>query len=224
MISVSKKLIGKLTQTNGLCNCDNITEDEINIYFAAWALFKTNQMRQLKAPKAFFFFYGKKFLGAFKANRNRADVVEFYSKQYDITDCLLCGVELSISKDKLEYHNLAQLYAYAVLDNNAFDIWHHLNNEPHYLDLYSKSNNGKRAFFDYANNFTELDCNTIFREIYNHNIWNCKDSKSGCASQCNEYTNDAISCLHNMIKKYHIETLIDAPCGEAIWIQGILKY
>jgi len=59
-----------------------------------------------------------------------------------------------------------------------------------------------------------------FKVIYDENLWNEKESKSGIGSiQSN--TKKVREELYGLFKKYNINSFLDAPCGDFNWMQTI---
>ena len=145
-MSENKESSLRLERGNGLYSCDILSEDNNNLHFTAWALFITDQGKRLTPPESFLFYHGRDFLGSFKPNENRPDVVAFYLNKYKIDECQECGISIEISKGKRPDWNLKNLYIYAVWANTALELSHNLNVEPHCLDLY-KSTAATKEFF-----------------------------------------------------------------------------
>ena len=61
----------------------------------------------------------------------------------------------------------------------------------------------------------------VFRQTYFNNSFKGKDSKSGRGSDM-DIVSPLIPKLANLIDKYNIKTLIDAPCGDCNWIKEVL--
>jgi len=67
-----------------------------------------------------------------------------------------------------------------------------------------------------------------FSEIYKSNKWSSNESVSGPGSEL-FYSKNLIKELQKIIKKYEINSIIDAPCGDCNWIKEVsfpanLKY
>jgi hypothetical protein len=60
----------------------------------------------------------------------------------------------------------------------------------------------------------------IFSEIYLNNLWGSLESYSGPGSTLS-YTNSIRLEILNIIEKYNIKTMLDAPCGDMNWIEDI---
>ena len=62
----------------------------------------------------------------------------------------------------------------------------------------------------------------IFKKIYKHNYWGSNESLSGPGSEI-QVAENLISKLPQIIKKYNIKSIFDAPCGDLNWISSLLK-
>jgi hypothetical protein len=66
-----------------------------------------------------------------------------------------------------------------------------------------------------------------FSKIYSHNIFGGKESRSGEGSNM-EQTAEIRRRIPEVIKKYNIESMLDAPCGDFFWMKetslGLKKY
>ena len=62
----------------------------------------------------------------------------------------------------------------------------------------------------------------VFEKIYKYKYWGSKESISGPGSNLKR-ANNLITNLPNILKKYQIETIFDAPCGDLNWIMEILN-
>ena len=60
----------------------------------------------------------------------------------------------------------------------------------------------------------------VFKDIYKQNYWKGKQSVSGPGSDL-EYTTILRKELPILIKKFHIQSILDAPCGDCFWISKI---
>ncbi|MDB9986894.1 methyltransferase domain-containing protein [Candidatus Pelagibacter sp.] len=58
--------------------------------------------------------------------------------------------------------------------------------------------------------------------IYNKNLWSSKESKSGEGSEVKQTKNLSLWLKKNL-KKFKINTFVDAPCGDLNWIKKILN-
>jgi hypothetical protein len=61
-----------------------------------------------------------------------------------------------------------------------------------------------------------------FDLIYDQNLWNDAESASGPGSTL-EYTKNLREELSNIIKKYSVDTILDAPCGDFNWMREVTK-
>jgi len=61
-----------------------------------------------------------------------------------------------------------------------------------------------------------------FTEIYQSNYWNSSESVSGLGSTV-KITENLRSQLPTMLKKFNIETILDAPCGNFNWMKFFLE-
>lgn len=62
--------------------------------------------------------------------------------------------------------------------------------------------------------------NEIFNTIYDLNIWNCHESRSGEGSTL-QNTNNIRRELLRIIDEYQIHSILDAPCGDLNWIREV---
>ena len=60
-----------------------------------------------------------------------------------------------------------------------------------------------------------------FNLIYNTNYWSDNESVSGSGSKKSQ-TSNAINGIKNVIDKYNVKTIFDAPCGDFNWIGQLL--
>lgn len=60
----------------------------------------------------------------------------------------------------------------------------------------------------------------IFTAIYERNSWMCNESRSGNGSTV-KFTKPIREQLPNIINKYNIKTILDAPCGDFNWMQHV---
>ena len=58
----------------------------------------------------------------------------------------------------------------------------------------------------------------IFLKIYKNNYWGSKTSKSGPGSDLSN-TRKIREELPKIIKKYNINSIFDAPCGDFFWMK-----
>jgi len=61
-----------------------------------------------------------------------------------------------------------------------------------------------------------------FSIIYNNNYWDNKESISGPGSTIKN-TKNLRKRLNQIIKKYNIKTIFDAPCGDCNWIKFVIS-
>lgn len=69
--------------------------------------------------------------------------------------------------------------------------------------------------------FSSVDPKDIFREIYATNYWGSSESVSGTGSTA-LYTENLRLELPNLIAKYQIKSVFDAPCGDFNWMQSVI--
>ena len=62
----------------------------------------------------------------------------------------------------------------------------------------------------------------IFTKVYLANLWGDETSVSGPGSSMEQTTEIRIQILQ-LIRKYKINTIIDAPCGDFNWMQELVK-
>lgn len=62
---------------------------------------------------------------------------------------------------------------------------------------------------------------TIFKNIYDKNLWKSSESISGPGSHINR-TTELRTGLLKLIEKYNITSIIDCPCGDLNWISPII--
>ena len=62
----------------------------------------------------------------------------------------------------------------------------------------------------------------VFTAIWKHNYWGNKESISGPGSTI-EQTANLVLALPDLIQKYGIESIFDAPCGDMNWMQIIVE-
>ncbi len=83
----------------------------------------------------------------------------------------------------------------------------------------------RASLYHYANgeSFREHTLNEVFSTIFHANIWDGKNpgsSVSGSGSSALQ-TQHILHSLPALLDDYHIHTLLDAPCGDANWIQQL---
>jgi SAM-dependent methyltransferase len=61
-----------------------------------------------------------------------------------------------------------------------------------------------------------------FIKIYNQNIWNSNESKSGEGSEIN-HTKNISSWIKLKTRKYKVKFFVDAGCGDLNWMKFVLK-
>jgi len=62
----------------------------------------------------------------------------------------------------------------------------------------------------------------VFAKIYDLNFWNSDESKSGEGSTL-EATENIRKLLPQIISKYNIKSMLDAPCGDYNWMSQVEK-
>ena len=70
--------------------------------------------------------------------------------------------------------------------------------------------------------FNENNLKNKFSIIYNSNYWDDKESISGPGSSLKNTKNLRVT-LNQIIKRYKIKTIVDAPCGDCNWIKLLIK-
>lgn len=66
----------------------------------------------------------------------------------------------------------------------------------------------------------QIDNEKVFSSIYNKNVWESSESVSGPGSELIA-TNHIINELQPFFKKFNIESILDAPCGDFNWFKHI---
>lgn len=61
-----------------------------------------------------------------------------------------------------------------------------------------------------------------FSEVFHNNLWGGDVSKSGPGSDL-EQTRVIRTAIVDVIKKYNIKSMIDAPCGDFYWMKELVK-
>ena len=79
------------------------------------------------------------------------------------------------------------------------------------------------SFFYNKDWFLLQSSEDVFDEIYNTNLWESDESKSGGGSTL-EATAVMRAELPELIKKYNIKSMLDAPCGDYNWMKEVPKY
>lgn len=64
--------------------------------------------------------------------------------------------------------------------------------------------------------------NDKFTEIYTKNLWRSKDSVSGNGSTKRSTKNLRLK-LPELLIKYSIKSVLDAPCGDFVWMEEVLQ-
>ena len=72
------------------------------------------------------------------------------------------------------------------------------------------------------NSFNLKSISNIFVDIYNNNLWDSQESKSGFGSTL-DGTCTIREQLPILIAKYKIKTLLDVPCGDYNWMKEVKK-
>jgi SAM-dependent methyltransferase len=67
------------------------------------------------------------------------------------------------------------------------------------------------------------DASEWFKHVYLNNVWRGSESRSGSGSTM-EGTLNLRSCLPEMIKKYQINSMLDAGCGDFYWMNYLLPH
>ena len=82
------------------------------------------------------------------------------------------------------------------------------------------SNSGKRKRY---REILEIDSNKEkFTKIYQENHWCSDESVSGGGSELS-YTQKLRQRLPEIIDKYEVKTLVDAPCGDFNWMKEVVR-
>jgi hypothetical protein len=63
---------------------------------------------------------------------------------------------------------------------------------------------------------------TIFELIYKNRVWESEGEGSGRGSTI-QFTKETRKILHDVIKKYKIKSMLDAPCGSFNWMPLVLE-
>ena len=61
----------------------------------------------------------------------------------------------------------------------------------------------------------------VFTRIYKRNRWRSKESRSGSGSEL-IYTTNLRNHLPELLKYYHVNRLLDAPCGDFNWMRHVI--
>ena len=78
------------------------------------------------------------------------------------------------------------------------------------------------SFFYNKEKFLLSKSKEVFSEIYDTNLWNSKESGSGEGSTL-ESTVNIRKQLPEIIARYNIQSLLDAPCGDYNWMSHVQK-
>ncbi len=73
-----------------------------------------------------------------------------------------------------------------------------------------------------VNIFNQKTSRERFNKIYETNFWSSKESVSGLGSQ-HDNTINIKNSIKEIIKKYEVKTILDAPCGDFNWVKDILS-
>lgn len=60
----------------------------------------------------------------------------------------------------------------------------------------------------------------VFTEIYRKNLWGDPESVSGCGSRM-DFTAELRRTLPDLLRRYRIASLLDAPCGDFNWMSQV---
>lgn len=83
-----------------------------------------------------------------------------------------------------------------------------------------------RAVYPYINRATSYpgeeyaDRMSAFSTIYRENRWGSEESRSGAGSTLS-YTQPLRAALPDLVRRYGVKTLLDAPCGDFHWMQHV---
>lgn len=64
------------------------------------------------------------------------------------------------------------------------------------------------------------DKQSVFEEIYEHNLWSDVESRSGAGSTM-AYTASIRASLETLLAEHKVQTFLDAPCGDFHWMQAV---
>ena len=85
---------------------------------------------------------------------------------------------------------------------------------------FKKSKHYKKLY----KNASELkSLGSVFKNIYDLNLWECNETKSGIASS-KDWTINTLENLINTIENYNVNTILDIPCGDVNWIHPVFKH
>ena len=71
-------------------------------------------------------------------------------------------------------------------------------------------------------NLNDNNRKNMFEYIYNNNLWGSKESLSGPGSTLKS-TENVRNAILNIVNKYGIKTVLDAPCGDMNWMKEIVN-
>jgi hypothetical protein len=82
--------------------------------------------------------------------------------------------------------------------------------------------NEREKLYEYADDsqFKGKPAGEIFTEIFNNNTWTDAESVSGIGSSLAQ-TGEIIKYLPEVIKKYNVAAMLDAPCGDFNWMREV---
>lgn len=87
--------------------------------------------------------------------------------------------------------------------------------------------NFRIALEQYAQRLDQLDSNEshseIFESIYQQNIWGDGGGDGSGEGSDPQFAQGLIHSLKRLIDFYGIKTILDAPCGSALWVPGLLR-
>ena len=64
------------------------------------------------------------------------------------------------------------------------------------------------------------DAEAVFQDIMRFNKWNDAESVSGVGSN-SRYTRNIREKLPELLRRYNIRSLLDAPCGDFVWMKNV---
>jgi Methyltransferase domain len=79
-----------------------------------------------------------------------------------------------------------------------------------------------KSFFYDKNTFLLKNSFEVFKDVYEKNLWESSESKSGGGSMI-EGTITIRKQLPEIISKYDIKTMLDVPCGDYNWMKEVEK-
>ncbi|MDR0391725.1 MAG: hypothetical protein LBH59_07450 [Planctomycetaceae bacterium] len=88
-----------------------------------------------------------------------------------------------------------------------------------WIDFINENSNPIEKF-SIAPCFEGFDVVQVFSQIYNKNLWNSAESRSGPGSTLEE-TAAIRDILPKLVIKYSIKKFIDIPCGDLNWIKSV---